>query len=430
MLGLIIRLALLPFTYDYDMYHWGIIIQNINSGNGLYELNGYFYTPIWGYIMGFVDLIMNNLASVMPIGERVTSLLPVEDLDMRHVATITSIEFIVAMKLPLILCDIAVGYLIYDYIKGATQDVRKAECAFALWFLCPINIYMSGVQGMFDNFSALFLLLSVILAVKNHYFLSGAVFVTAVLTKIFPVACIFVYLGLIIARHPGKKKFISNFTIALTGMLVSALIWFLPNILAGNIADTLTVATDRASNSSMNILDIATYAAIFACGILMMYFGLKMSKYRENPEGGFLDCCTYCMCAMMFVSVSPQYVIAALPLIIIWIVRHGFIGKLYWALIGTGSMISAFALNNYSLLMGASHFWNIPAAQTVINGLVWADNNLLIGTIVTIGYAMMLFGLACIILYFFKKKLGEHSPKFVHYLDVLENVGKGDDCDA
>lgn len=426
-LGLLVRLLCLPITYDYDMYHWGVIIQNINSGNGLYELNGYFYTPIWGYIMGFTDLIINTVSTLGEVGTRVTSLLPVEDLEMRHVATVVTPEFTIAMKIPLIIGDLIVAYLLYDFVKKRTEDPRKASLAFALWFLCPINIYMSSVQGMFDNYSALFLFISILLALKERYILSGAFLSTAILLKIFPVACIFVYLGLLTARHHSKRDFGLAFGKAFGGLVIGSLIWYIPNILEGNIIDTLTVATDRASNSSFGILDIWTYVAMVSCTILMFYFGHRMARTKENIDDKFLEYCTYCMCAMMFVSVSPQYVIAALPLIIVWLLNRNTSGIVICGLIGGGTMLSALFLNNFSLLMCTCSAWGIPTPEFIIDGLRWADDSLLLGTPVVLGYAMELFGLLCILLLFFKGGITRRYPGSEKVFCKLEKIGGASD---
>ena len=57
-IGFVIRItAGLVLNYGYDVHHWAIIMANASSGNGLYGLTGYFYTPVWGYILGFMNLI-------------------------------------------------------------------------------------------------------------------------------------------------------------------------------------------------------------------------------------------------------------------------------------------------------------------------------------------------------------------------------------
>ena len=38
-----------------DPEYWPRIMQTVNSGNGIYGLDGNYYTPIWGYLLSFVD---------------------------------------------------------------------------------------------------------------------------------------------------------------------------------------------------------------------------------------------------------------------------------------------------------------------------------------------------------------------------------------
>ena len=46
-IGVIIRLLMIPITLVYDSNYWAIVIRNIETGSGLYELEGYYYTPVW-----------------------------------------------------------------------------------------------------------------------------------------------------------------------------------------------------------------------------------------------------------------------------------------------------------------------------------------------------------------------------------------------
>jgi hypothetical protein len=46
LIGIVARLLVgFLVTHVYDIQHWGVVMQNINSGNGLYEITGFFYTP-------------------------------------------------------------------------------------------------------------------------------------------------------------------------------------------------------------------------------------------------------------------------------------------------------------------------------------------------------------------------------------------------
>ena len=110
---------------------------------------------------------VHNCESIWPgitYGERFTDLLEIEGMAFPYyTATTTTPAFNMAMKLPLILVDVLVGYMIYRLVMSECGDGRKAASAFGIWFLCPIVIYMSSVQAQFDCISALFTLLCVLL---------------------------------------------------------------------------------------------------------------------------------------------------------------------------------------------------------------------------------------------------------------------------
>lgn len=419
-IGLSIRLALIPLTYDYDMYHWGIIIQNINSGNGLYELNGYFYTPIWGYIMGFADLLSNSLFSVNVTGERITELLPAEDLVMKHVATITAFEFVAMMKIPLIIGDVLVGILLHSFIKEMTQNQRKADIGFILWFLSPITIYMSGVQGMFDNYSALFLLLSVMLLMKKHYFLAGFMFSATLLLKLFPAACAFLFLGLLFSRRNEERLPITMFS-AFLGLFIGILVWYLPNILTGTVMDSFTVITDRSS-AGLTLDYLMTYAAIPVVLIMMILLALRMGKIETDREKRFLEYSMCCMCLIQFVSIGPQYVLSALPLIVIYIVINDMKCIKCWALITIGTAFSAAVLNSYSLLSGLSAYTGLVSYDTVIDGLRAVDENLAVSILITLGFVAEIIGLIFLVLSVFREKLKPKLPQIIPIIDFFENT--------
>ena len=50
LIGTVIRLLLLPLT-NVDSIDWYHTAENIISGNGLYTRTGYFYGPLFGYVL-------------------------------------------------------------------------------------------------------------------------------------------------------------------------------------------------------------------------------------------------------------------------------------------------------------------------------------------------------------------------------------------
>jgi hypothetical protein len=377
--ALLIRLILMPFlTYGYDIYHWALIVSNINSGNNLYDLDGYYYTPVWGYLLGFIQMIQQFLIDAGPMGMRFTNLLGMENLQYPyHIATVTTVWFNIVMKIPLLLCDFAVGYLIYWLVKDRTGSARKAAYGLAFWLFCPIVIYMSAVQSMFDTFSALLLVLSVILFYKDKCFLGGMLFSTAVLLKFFPAFCIFVILAYVIVKHRedglAKLKVLES----VAGMAIMALVLMLPLVLNGQVGDAFSFIFGRAGDASM----FATIALLFNGTIAILcatFFGYLM--YRTPSEKADKKMFMYILltvAAAVLMSSTPQYIIILLPFLILHMLAEERAYTKLWVIIGVAAFISAALHNNLSMFAALSEFTTLVSPDWLVSGMQAIETNVL-----------------------------------------------------
>ena len=59
--GVAIHLIVMMTSMVYDLDYWAVVIRNIEAGNGLYEAEGYYYTPVWGYLLGLASVIQEYL---------------------------------------------------------------------------------------------------------------------------------------------------------------------------------------------------------------------------------------------------------------------------------------------------------------------------------------------------------------------------------
>jgi len=376
--AVLIRLVLMPLlTYDFDIYHWALVISNINSGNNLYNLDGYYYTPVWGYILGFISTAQQFLVDIGVMGIRFTDMLPIENLQYPyHIATATSISFNVAMKIPMLICDLAVGYLVYWLIKDRTRSTRKATYGLAFWLFCPIVVYMTGVQAMFDSFSALLLMLTVIMFYKDKCFIGGALFSMAILLKFFPAFAIFVLLAYVLVKHRddglAKKKLIES----LAGMAIMGVILMLPLALNGQLGDAFTFIFGRASESSLfNTLYLVINAAIaIPCAF---FFGYKMYKSPSyKADSTMFAFVMYTVLAAVLLSVTPQYVIVVLPLVILHMVAVEKTYVKYWYVISFAAFFCAFALNNFSLFSALATYTTFISPGWLINGMLSLESTI------------------------------------------------------
>ena len=368
-LGLAIRLVFAPvFTYPFDIEHWGVILQNTESGNGLFGLTGYFYTPAWGYILGFEDLIINLLPG-MTYGERFIDLLEIEGMVFPYqTATTTTPVFNFAMKLPLILVDVLVGYLIYRLVMSECGDERKAAIGFGLWFLCPIVIYMSSVQAQFDCISALLTLLCVLLVRRNLFFLAGVIFTIAALIKFFPAFCIFLLCVYVVKATPGRLSW-KNLLLSVSGAVLTALVIFLPQILDGTVMNAFSFVFGRTSEYDLMLM-LRTYpfiAVTLVMLVILAIFAWRMDDARRKQDFLVLILAMLSICTIF--SPGPQYWIVYLPLLSYYIACRDRNRALLICLIAMAILTTtaAFFNNSFSLLTTASEYLHLCEPQTVIS---------------------------------------------------------------
>ena len=73
-IALAVRLIIMPLvSHDFDIYHWALVIENIQTGDELYGLDGYYYTPTWGYVLAFFSLMVSSGSSMMRNSQKAPS---------------------------------------------------------------------------------------------------------------------------------------------------------------------------------------------------------------------------------------------------------------------------------------------------------------------------------------------------------------------
>ncbi len=409
--GILIRIVLMPIlTYDFDISHWALIIGNMQSGNDLYGLAGYYYTPIWGYILGFLSLIQDLFLNMGATGMRVTEMIPIEGLAYPYyTANLTTLSFNIFIKVALLLCDLAVAYILYWVVKERTGDTKKATFGMALWFLCPVVIYMCGIQAQFDTFSVLIFMLAVVAAYKGRYTLAGFVFATSILLKFFPMFCAIVLVAYVLKKHREDGQGMRNLAHALIGAVAGVIIWMLPSILNGTFADALTFVTNRIS-AQASIIVIANYVAIFIALAGMVFSGYRMHKSEGDVDADYFKYMFMAIASSMFMGFAPQYMLVMIPLLVIYMTDSGKRRLLIcWILASVGSVLLALSLNNFSLFASLAVDTGWISPEWVINAVHGMNATFLGITWIYWGAAgasiMMLIGFALIFFFFFEKQI-------------------------
>ena len=369
--GILIRLLLSPImTMGYDVYHWALTISNFQSGNGLYGLAGYYYTPVWGYILGFTSVLQDLLVNVPLFGERFMEALPLETGGYtKATATITTIGFNVSFKIILFIADALVGYLIYSAIKNHTGDEKKATIGFALWFMCPIVIVISAVCGMFDAFSVLFLLAAVLLAYNSKYLLAGSMFALSVLTKFFPLFFLMFFVAYILMKHKDDGTAKKNLLLAVIGAAVTSLVIFIPQILTGTVSDSFFFLMGRTgSGLGLGLGAIETYGTVVAYTaifIIVTYIAWRYYKKGDSTPQTMVKYMLLIAVVTLLYPPTPQYVLIMLPFLIFMVMIRKEM-MLPWKLLSI--FVTAFALTSmFTLFMSYGAYGGAFSLESVVS---------------------------------------------------------------
>lgn len=428
-IALIINVCACALSVGFDSAYWATVVRNIRSGSGLYSVDGYYYTPVWGYLLGISDVLatafvdLGNYLVIVPqaIGIRV------EQFYFTAEATKPLFNFIV--KTTLVAGNFILAYLIYCIVGELGYSEKNAFRSAALIMICPITIVSSCFIGMPDIYSAVFIAGTILMMLREKYFLAGVFFSISVLTKFFPVFLIFILLAYVVAKYRDDRMMcIRNATKSIIGALIATLVIYAPVIKEGTFFESFRFIFDRAASmksmisshmplivcaiaaivaiialliyirnkkhvhffNCMNLILIGTIAVIVAIVVLYMTGGgivpasrvafyiflvfisilSGISLYR-NREGDFnrrfIALCFIMMIFCMLYPPTPQYLVILFPFIALMIgMNNEKCIKGYIAL-SIGALLFAVIVNESLLLMSLAQWTDLISVDTVMN---------------------------------------------------------------
>ncbi len=358
-IGLIVRLAVMPLIGAYDSDYWAVIVRNLQAGEGLYGLEGYYYTPVWGYILGALSLIQTSLLGIGELGTLVLEALQLPAFSdsmssdgtaqllaafFPMTAMATDLAFNFSLNIMLFAFDIAAAYLVYRLLAEITGDRRKATAGFALVLLCPLIILTSSVDGMFDTVCVVMMLLGIMLLRRGDTFLAGAMISLAVLTKFFPLFICPLLIAYIISRYRGTGEVVKHVLLASAGFALVALVLLLPQILEGDVTVCFRFLTDRISSvdkiSLMQIggvVRILVYAALVPLSLAFSY--LIARRGSAEADSLLLKGCLMIFVAMMLFPSPARYLVFTVPFLVFFLAAGDRRLRTGWILISAGAVL-------------------------------------------------------------------------------------------
>ncbi|MBQ3686069.1 MAG: DUF2029 domain-containing protein [Candidatus Methanomethylophilaceae archaeon] len=304
--------------YNNDITAWTMTICNLQAGGDLYSMAGYYYTPVWGYMLATFGEFM-GLIGVDTWAQVFTELLYTEDLTDE--AAVTTVGFNMALTVFYLVGDILGAFAVYWLVKRVTGDMRKAKIGFAIYFLAIHLAMVGAVWGQFDTFSALMAILCICLLVRGNHFLAGMMFSAACLLKVFPAALILVLI--IYIYRKGGDQWVRQLLMSIAGAAIMAGMLMLPLIMDGNVMDSMTFLTARAEGGSGDMSDLilkysmlTIYPILGVFELILAWYYLK--RYRcEDEDKGLLWFSLLAMLVLFLYPSTPQYILLLLPFVVV-----------------------------------------------------------------------------------------------------------------
>lgn len=304
-IGLIARIVVGVFyKYPIEDNYWILASTNFTAGEGLYGLPGYYYLPLWGYILVMITALANALG--IPYGHYMEDFGgAVKDCDV----VIPSMEYSLLVMAVLIVFDILVSYAIYRIGQRVTGDDKKAAIMAAVWFLCPMTIAMSCIRLMFENVEVLLLLISLLLMMDRRPFFSGLAMGACILSKQFGLFAAIIMIGYAYAQSKDVRYTLGY----IIGVVIAALVLMAPVILAGELETSMHWLTSRVdSGTAVSTFNAMIYIApIIAVMTLAMTVWIARSGCQDIPIISLMMVLPVAI--MLIIAGNVQYYLFLLP---------------------------------------------------------------------------------------------------------------------
>ena len=391
-LSLVIHLIIASLVNNAcDDRYWLIIMQNTETGNGSYGLDGNYYTPIWSYLLSAYSMFLKFTCSMTGWSAMFPSVswVPLQPTPWMNIL----------IKLPLIIGNLIVGYLIFKLVQKHTGNDNKAIVAMCLWCFCPIVVYMAAVQGQFDMLSVLFMLVCIFLLYDDRAFLAGIMFSASVFLKVFPVLCLLIFIAYLYAKHRNDGLILKKILTAAAGAILMTVILFIPIIINGELPIAFGFLLDRAGNSSA-FNSVFKIALVLGAIAVMVIYSLKISKKKEDLDLTLLLYSGIMMTAANMISAGFQYIPSVIVFVIIFLYlsedRHGY-KNIYVLMTLSALLEGVFYMGTYGLVM-ISEFYGWVDIGLATQSL----NVTIIGPLTTAGLAGIVRAVAVIIMFIFE----------------------------
>jgi uncharacterized membrane protein len=211
-LGLALRLIFMPISFHrWEAQTWVNVGYDVLTGINPYThfLNlpkiGSEYYGYWAYPPLFLYILLPFYKIIFPYR---TPFMFIETTEFTTMPLFVNL----ILKLPMLIFDIAIAFLLFYILKPKGADA--AIKGVALWMLNPLSIFITSIWGNFESIPIFFTLLSLITAKMAQTKLSATSLALGIAAKIYPATLLPLYM------LSAKKKLTYIFTCIVAVFLV------------------------------------------------------------------------------------------------------------------------------------------------------------------------------------------------------------------
>lgn len=345
-LGIALRLAIAPFfAHASDIVGFYSWVTEFNSGHFTplylppYPL-AYVFIPIatiYKYLQLWTGIQPISISSIPP------SLQPPE---VWNVTIVPGVLFNFVEKIPFVISDVIIAYMLYEIVKRYTSDEKLAYLCSLLWFLNPITIWISSAWGQFDSIPTLFTVLALLLVLRSRFFLASISILIGVSFKFYPIILVIPLLIYAIRSDAGAPKH-HNARNYLVGILLAvvAIIPFSGQLLgyahafliSPNVFQSAEAAgpTYWAISLLVPTSSVSLPISLIAGGLLLLFVYYKV--WKNNFENAFVDVSVIMFASIAALLLTTRYVgenfiVWIIPFAAILVVTKRLEGILFWAI--------------------------------------------------------------------------------------------------
>jgi len=333
----------MPFiAHPFDVYAWYNYCSSVlNHG---FSLNSVLDSvrPLWPLTLAVMAYGYGFLSAITGL-----KAVPVDDLPSQMnpqwgIRYVPGPLFNVVIKIPLVLSDLAIVFLLYGMVSKR-YGVNVGEKAALLFYLNPAVIWISSAWGQYDSIPALFTVLSLYLLVEKRLVQSSLSLLTAALFKIYPAAFLMPVSVYLFKKETvkGLLKFLSVFLVSASVLLVffrgpiSRFIYrfFSSSTFYGIFGFGLTYW----SVSMLYPLNAEVFRFV-SVGIMMLLISISfyfICKAKHNDLLKNLTFSSILIAASVFLSIrypTEQRVVWLVPFLAMATSKGYFSQKLFWSL--------------------------------------------------------------------------------------------------